>query len=309
MTQQTLTPRATLDLILLALIWGGSFLAIRTALDAVPVATSVAWRVAPAAALLWAVVLARGLPVPRGAAVWVGFAGMGVLNNAVPFTAMAWAQLHIETGLTSILNATTAVFGVVLAALVYRDERLTLRRAAGVALGFAGVVAVIGPAALSALDLRSLAQGAVLLGTLSYAAAGLWARARLKGLAPEVAAAGMLTASALMAVPVALMLDGAPSLDLPGPVWASIGYYSVVATAGAYLLYFRVLAAAGAGNLLFVTLMIPPVAIALGAVVRDEALGPGAVLGLGLLAAGLMVLDGRVLRWVRRGAEASPPSS
>lgn len=304
--QKSLSPRATTDLVLLGLVWGGSFLAVRVALDEVPVATAVAWRVAPAALALWLWVLARRLPVPRGPRVWGAFLMMGLLNNVLPFGLMAWAQLHIETGLTSILNATTAIFGVLLAALVFRDERLTPRRATGVALGFAGVVAAIGPGALTGFDLRSTAQLAVLAGTLSYALAGLWARARLAALPPEVAAAGMLTGASLVCVPVALALDGRPDLSLAPATWAAIGYYALVSTALAYLLYYRVLAAAGSGNLLFVTLVIPPVAIALGALVRGEALGPSAFAGLALLAAGLAVLDGRLLRRLRRAGVTGP---
>jgi drug/metabolite transporter (DMT)-like permease len=293
--QQSLSPRAMLELTLLALIWGGSFLAIRVALDEVTVFHSVAWRVAPAALVLWAWVLIRRLPVPRAPRIWAAFLVMGFLNNVVPFTLMAWAQLHIETGLTSILNATTAIFGTLLAALVFADERLTARKVIGVTLGFAGVVAAIGAEALSGLDFRSLAQLAVLAGTLSYAVAGLWARARLGGLRPEVAAAGMLTGSSLVMVPMSVALEGWPSFALQPATWAAIGYYALVSTALAYLLYYRVLAMAGSANLLFVTLMIPPVAIVLGTLVRGEALAPSAFLGLGLLGLGIVFLDGRLV--------------
>ncbi len=294
--QKTLTPRATVELGLLALIWGGSFLAIRQALDQVPLATTVALRVAPAALVLWAVVLWRKRPIPRDPRIWGAFLVMGILNNVLPFSLMAWAQLHIETGLASILNGTTAIFGVVLAAIAFRDERLSARKVTGLALGFAGVIAAIGPDALAALDLRALAQLAMLAGTLSYACAGLWARAALQGLPAEIAAAGMLTGSSAILVPVALLTDGVPDLALMPATWMAILYAAVVATAAAYLLYFRVLAMAGSANLLFVTLMIPPIAIALGTAVRGEALSAHAFLGLGLLAAGLVVLDGRLLR-------------
>ncbi len=298
--QKSLTPRATFDLVLLALVWGGSFLAIRTALDEVGYLTSVAWRVAPAALALWLWVLARRTPLPRGWRIWSAFLMMGLLNNVIPFTLMAWAQLHIETGLTSILNATTAIFGVVLAAIAFRDELLTARKVFGVTLGFAGVIAAIGPGVLAGLDLRSLAQLAVLLGTLSYGFAGLWARVRLSGLPPEVAAAGMLTGSSLVMVPLAIAFEGPPSFNLAPATWTAIGYYALVSTAYAYLLYYRILATAGSANLLFVTLMIPPVAIALGAMARGEVLAPSAFLGLGLLAAGLAILDGRLMRLFRR---------
>jgi drug/metabolite transporter (DMT)-like permease len=300
MTQTSLSPRAWMELILLGLIWGASFLAIRTALDEIGPLTSVLFRTGIAAAVLWPIVLLRGIPVPGGARLWGGLFVMGVMNNVLPFSLMAWGQLYIPTGLTSILNAATAIFGVLFAALVFADERLTLRKALGVGLGFAGVVTAIGPAALLAFDLTSTAQLAVIAGTMSYACAGAWAKTRLGALAPLSAAAWMLTCSTLVMLPFCLMVEGPPPLALSPATWMSILYYALVATALAYLIYYRVLAMAGASNLLLVTLVIPPVAIVLGAAVRAEDLHPGAYAGLGLLALGLAVLDGRLFRRLSR---------
>ena len=292
-TQKSMSPRAWAELFLLALIWGGSFLSIRVALDEFGPLTVVAHRVVWATLLLWAYVVLRGLPVPRDRRIWIGFLGMGLLNNVIPFTLMAWGQQHIETGLTAILNAGTAMFGVIAAAIFLADERLTLRRAFGTALGFAGVATAIGLDALRAFDLRSLGQLAVIGGTMSYALAGVWARKRLAGLAPQVAAAGMLTAASLIMLPAAWIVEGRPTLPQMPATWAAIGYYAIVATALAYLLYYRVLVMAGSGNLMLVTLLIAPVAILLGAVVREEALPPHAFAGFALLAAGLVILNAR----------------
>lgn len=296
MKQQTLSARAWTELALLGLIWGGSFLAIRIALDEVPFVTSVFHRTFWAMLALWAVVGAMRLPVPRDPRIWAAFAVMGLLNNVIPFSLMAWAQLHVETGLTSILNAATAIFGVIVAASVFADERLTLRKGIGVSLGFLGVAVAIGLDAFRSFDLRSVAQLAILAGTLSYAFAAAWARARLGGLAPQVAAAGMLTASSLVMLPAALWLDGPLDFALTPRSWGAIAYYALIATAGAYLLYYRVLAMAGSGNLMLVTLLIPPVAITLGALVRNEALAPNAFAGFALLGLGLVILNGGLRR-------------
>ncbi len=290
--QKSLSQRAWGELLLLGLIWGGSFLSIRIALNEVPVVTAVWHRVFWAALALWAVIWWRGLPLPRNPMIWFAFLVMGLLNNVIPFGLMTWGQLYIETGLTSILNASTAVFGVIVAALVFVDERLTLRRALGVALGFGGVVVVIGPQALLQFDPRSAAQLAVLGGALSYSLASAWARRHLSTLPPQLAAAGMLTGSTLVMFPAMIWIDGMPRLDLAITTWGAIGYFAFIATAAAYLLYYRVLAMAGSGNLMLVTLVIPPVAIVLGAVVLNEALGPRAYAGFALLALGLLVLNG-----------------
>ncbi|MBT0956786.1 DMT family transporter [Alphaproteobacteria bacterium KMM 3653] len=293
--QATLTPRATAELLLLGLLWGGTFLSVRLALDEVSVMAAVTHRVGWAALLLWGVVLWRGMPLPRGWRIWGVFAVMGLLNNVLPFSLMTWGQLYIETGLTSILNASTAIFGVLVAALCLADERLTGRKALGVLLGFAGVIAVIGPKVLQNFDPRSAAQLAVLGGTLSYAFAGVWARRFMQGLPPVMAAAGMLTCSALMIGAATLLREGEIALPATLTGAAATGYFAVCATALAYLLYYRILAVAGSGNTMLVTLVIPPVAIVLGALVLNEALAPTAYLGFALLAAGLLVLDGRVL--------------
>ncbi|MCY4333819.1 MAG: DMT family transporter [Litoreibacter sp.] len=299
-TQKTLTTRAWGELLLLSAIWGASFLSIRVALDEVPFVTSVAHRVVWAAIILWAYILIRRLPLPADPRIWGAFLVMGILNNVIPFSLMAWGQLHIETGLTSIFNAATAIFGVLVAALVFTDEKLTPNRLAGVLIGFAGVAVAIGLENLRNFDLRSLAQLAVLAGTLSYACAGAWARKTLGALPPQLAAAGMLTGSSIVMLPAALLIDGTPSFALQTDTILAVAYYAVIATSGAYLLYYRVLAMAGSGNLMLCTLLIVPVAITLGAVFRGEALSPNALIGFAILAFGLMVLDGRILRLLRR---------
>jgi drug/metabolite transporter (DMT)-like permease len=298
MTQ--ITPRAWLDLLLLSFLWGGSFLSVRVALDELGVFTLVAHRVLWAAVLLWLYVALRRFPLPRDPRVWGAFLVMGCLNNVIPFSLLTWGQQHIETGLTSIFNASTAVFAVPVAALVFADERMTPRRVAGVLVAFAGVAIAIGLEALESFDIRSLAQLAVLGATLSYACAAAWARTKLSTLRPELAAAGMLTGSTLVMLPMALWLEGAPALpDLPR-TYAAVAYMAGPATAIAYLLYYRILRAAGSANAMLVTLMIPPVAIALGAIVLHERLSPTAFAGFGLLALGLLILDGRLARALRR---------
>ena len=306
--QKTLSGRAWAELVLLALIWGGSFLSIRIALDEVNPLTSVAHRTGWAMLALWAVVLFMRLPVPRDPRIWVGFLGMGILNNVIPFGLMAWGQLYIESGLTSILNAATAIFGVIAAALFFADERITPRKGLGVALGFLGVATAIGLENFRNFDVRSLAQLAIVAGTVSYAFAGVWARTFLGDLPPQVAAAGMLTGATVITVPLAWMIDGPITLALQVDTVLAIGYYAIVATAGAYLLYYRVLAMAGSGNLMLVTLLVAPVAITLGAMVRGEALTQNAYFGFALLALGLAILDGRIWTWLRRpGVDRTRP--
>ncbi|MEO1686936.1 MAG: DMT family transporter [Pseudomonadota bacterium] len=294
--------RAWAELALLGLIWGASFVSLAFMLREMGPAETVLWRTGLGAALLWTAALAMGLRPPRSAAFWGAALVMGLLNNALPFALFGWAQQSIESGLTSILNAMTAVWGGIVAGLLLPEERLTARRLIGAGLGVAGVAAIMGVEALRALDLRSLAQLAVIAATLSYAFASVWARVRLGGVAPAVAAAGMCTCGFLLALPATLWLEGAPSLSHSAEVWLAIVYYGGPATAGAYLLYYRILGMAGAANAMLVTLIIPPVGIVLGWALLDERLEAQAWLGLALIAAGLAVIDGRPAARLRRWA-------
>lgn len=288
--------RAWTELGLLSLLWGGSFFSIAIALREIGPFTVVLHRVGWAALLLWLIVLARGLPLPRAPMTWFAFLVMGCLNNVIPFSLMTWGQTQVESGLVSIFNAMTAPLGVLVAALLLHDEPLSRRRLAGVLIAFSGVCVIIGLEGLTTLDPRILGQWAVLGGALSYAFASSWAKVFLRGVNPLVAAAGMLTASTLVMTPTVLATEGVPTLVLSAEVWAAIGYYAIFATACAYLLYYRVLAMAGAGNLMLCTLLIPPIAILLGWAFLGERLTADAFAGFALIALGLMVIDGRLVR-------------
>ena len=282
-------------MLLLALIWGASFLAFALCLQELPVFTTVAHRVFWGTALIWAIALWRGWPLPPKA-LWLPCLIMGLLNNVIPFSLIAWGQTTIESGLASILNAVTALFGVLFAAIAFSDERLTARKGVGVLLGFCGVSVAIGLDSLRQFDIRSLAQLAIVGASVSYGLASVWARRTLKELAPQTAALGMLTGSSLVMVPLAVLIDGPPSLSLQPQTWGAIIYIAGLATTCAYLLYYRVLSMAGSGNLMLVTLLIPPIAIILGAVVLSEDLNSQALLGFAIIAAGMIVLDGRLER-------------
>ena len=297
--QQTLSPRTWLELLALALIWGGSFPANRQALAELPVFSIVAFRVVGGMLVLWLYIWIRGITVPRSPRLWLAYMAMGLLNNVVPFSLIVWGQQHIEGGLAAILNAATAIFGILVAALVFGDERLTLQRGVGVALGFCGVVMVIGLQALAQVDITSVAQLAVLAASLSYACASSFGRAMFRGIAPQVTAAAMLTCSSIVMVPLALATDGWPTLPFAATTWVALAYLAILSAALAYLLYYRVLAAAGAGNLTLVTLLVAPFAIGMGAAWFGERLTAQAYGGFAVLAVGLLVIDGRAIAAVR----------
>ncbi|MBU2999419.1 DMT family transporter [Roseovarius nubinhibens] len=294
------TPRIDLTaaamLLGLAAVWGGSFVFAEIALRELGPMTITLHRVGWAAPLLFVLVRLKRLALPRGWRIWGSYLVMGALNNAIPFTLIFWGQTALEGGLASILNATTAVFGAVVAGLLLRDEPLLPRKLIGAALGVLGVAVVVGADALGTLSLRNLAQLAVLAAALSYALASVWARVRLGDQPPLVNAFGMIAGSTILMIPAALWSDGLPDLALAPATWAALAGLSLLSTVLAYLLYFAILRRAGAANLTLVTLLIPPFAIFLGWLVLGEALPASAWIGFAVIALGFLVTDGRAAR-------------
>lgn len=290
--------REWLMLVALAVLWGGSFFFNGVAVRDLPAFTLVWLRVAVAAAALLLVLRLGGQAMPRSGRVWAAFFGMGLLNNIIPFALIVWGQHHIASGLAAILNATTPLFTVLVAHLLTPDERLTPMKTGGVAVGFLGAIAMVGPAALSGIGAEVLAQLACLAAALVYALAGIFGRRfRRMGVAPVAAATGQVCASTVMLLPVMLLVDRPWSLAMPHAAsWAAVLGVGLLSTALAYVLYFRILAAAGATNLLLVTFLIPVSAILLGALVLGETLQARQFLGMAMIGLGLALIDGRVPR-------------
>ena len=297
----TKAPALTLDsksipmLLLLAAVWGGSFFFGEVALREVPPLTLTLHRVIWAVPILVLIVLFKGISVPRSPRIWGAYLVMGALNNAIPFSLLFWGQTQIESGLVSILNGTTAMFAAVVAGLLLPDEPLTAKKVIGAGLGIAGVTFIMGPSALTNFNLSNLAQLAILGATLSYAFAGVWGKTALAGQLPLMNALGMLIGSTVLMIPIVLVFDGLPNLALSLGVWGALIGMAVLSTALAYFLYFAILVRAGAANLLLVTLLIPPVAIGLGAVFLDERIGIEAWIGFAIIGLGFAVTDGRLL--------------
>lgn len=290
-----------LTLIGLAVIWGSAFFCISVAVQSVPPLTYVWLRVTIAAAALWGYLAWRREPAGLPRSVWASMFLLALLNNVIPFVLFGWGQTHIASGLASILNATTPIWGVIVAHVFTHDERMTPRKVAGVLLGFGGVATMIGPGLLGSIGSDVLAQLACVTAALLYALAGVWARRfKRQGISPMSVTTGQLTASAVVMLPVAFIFDQPWQQAFP-PLQAigAILVLAVICSAYAYVLYFRLIDSAGATNALLVTLLVPPVAIVMGALILGEAIEPRDFAGLGLIALGLAAIDGRLLSFLR----------
>lgn len=298
----SMTPTEWALLGLLSLLWGSSFFFIRVSVLELPPLVVVLLRVGLAALVLNLLLALRGKTLPRSATLWRAFLVMGLINNALPFTLIVWGEAHIGSGLAAILNATTPMFTAAVAHAFTRDEKLTHGRVTGILIGLAGVAVMIGPSAFAPGHGVLLAQLAILGAATSYAFGTVFGRRfRTLGLSPLVAAAGQVTASSLILLPLTFAIDH--PLALPMPSWPAIGAVfglGVLSTALAFILYFRILATAGATNVSLVTLLVPVTAILLGTSLLGEHLGRVQILGMGLILLGLVVIDGRLLRHLTR---------
>lgn len=299
---RTMGPAQWTTLVILSILWGGSFFFAEVALAALPPFTIVLLRVGLAALALHVFLLATGARMRFDARLWGAFLVMGLINNVVPFSLLVWGQTQIASGLASILNAMTPIFTILVAHFLTSDEKMTGGRLAGVTIGFAGVAVMIGPAALAGLGANLLAQLACLGATLSYGFAGTFGRrfARM-GVTPVQTAAGQVTASALILLPISMVVDRPWTLAMPGlEVMASVVALALLSTAVAYILFFRLLASAGATNLMLVTLLVPVSAILLGVTILGERLDPEHFAGMALIGLGLAAIDGRAARALGR---------
>ena len=288
-------------LVLLSLLWGGSFLCVGIAVQELPVLTIIALRVSLAALVLWGIALFCGHQLPRGRKTWQAFLALGLLNNVIPFGLIVFGQQTIGAGLAAILNATTPLWTVLVAALFLADERFSKQKLFGVLLGLVGVIVMVGPDSLAGISRNLGAQLAVLGATLSYAFASVFGRrfAAAK-ISPLQTALGQVTASSFILVPLALMIDTpwASALPSQATIFAILGL-AVLSTAGGYLLFFNILERAGATNVSLVTLLIPPSAIAMGMLFLEETLQGIHFIGLALIILGLLSLQGRLFRLSR----------
>lgn len=298
-----MSPREWGGLVLLSVLWGGSFFFIELGLRAFAPLTLVFARLALAALALHVLLLAMRIKLPGGR-LWGWYLLLGLTNNVLPFACMFWAQTRIGGSLASMLNATTPLFTVILAHFFTRDERMTPLKVLGCVVGVVGVGVMVGREAFTG-EGEVLAYAAVLGAGLCYAVAGITGR-RVKHTPPLALATGQLTAAAAVTLPVALLADQPWTGPTPGlePL-AALAALALVSTALAYVLYFRLLKTAGATNILLVTLLIPVSSALLCVGLLDEVLTWQQVAGMAIIAAGLLLVDGRLFR-VKRAPKQAP---
>ncbi|HEY3540245.1 MAG TPA: DMT family transporter [Trinickia sp.] len=296
-------PRHLVQLLALAAVWGASFLFIRVGVAEFGVAPLMALRVGIGALFLLGMTVARGAPqeVLRvlSARAWPLFV-VGVLNSAAPFCLFAFAELTLTAGTTSVINATTPLWGA-LVAYVWLRDRLTVLRTLGMAIGFAGVVTLVwdqiasshdalGPTPLATALAAAAAMGAALL----YGIAANYTKRRLTGVDAMAIATGSMVGSTLALIPFAIATW--PAHSVSASAWGAVLSLGVVCTGVAYFIYFHLLNVAGPARAMTVTFVIPVFGILWGALFLHEAVSPAMLAGCAIVLVGTALATGAVKR-------------
>lgn len=281
----------------MSLLWGCAFLLIEIGLRTIAPNTLVFLRMAIAAPFMLLFLAFLKERMPRDWRSWRQLFVLGALNAAFPFILFFWGQQYLDSGYASILNATTPLWGVVIAHFLTVDEKATQQRIVGVLLGLAGIIVMIGPDAMKGVSNSLLAQIACLVSTLFYGYAAIYGRKLgQSSMTPMVVATGQVITAALIMLPVMLWFDRPWERPLPSTEsLLAATALAIPATAIAYLFYFKTIDRAGATNAMLVAFIMPVIAVMLGIAFLGEVLTGGQVIGALLIAAGLVAIDGRLL--------------
>ncbi len=291
-------------LVLLSIVWGGSFLFTGIAVKELSPLVIVMARVVIAAAALLPLHLLLIGALPKDRATWVAIIGLSVLNNIIPFTLIVTGQTMIASGLASVINATSPLFGVAFLALSGL-EPLVARKVAGIMIGIIGVVILKG-ANLFGSSSESFGILLCLGAAASYGAGSLWAKMKLTGTAPLSMATGQLLISSVIMLALAFAFsEPTELLHASLASWLAILGLALIATSFAYIIFFRVVARAGPANVLLVTMMIPVSAIAMGVAVLGETIEPMEIVGAIVIILALLIIDGRALSLVGLGKKTA----
>lgn len=277
-------------LLMLGTIWGASYLFIKVIVAEVPVLTLVAGRLTLATIILWGILRAQGLSLPRSRRMWGAYAVLGFVGMAVPYSLISWGEQYISSGLASLLQATTPVFTVILAHFLTDDERVTIAKIIGVVIGFVGVGILMLPDLRQGLRANLLGQLAIVGSSLCYAGAAIYIRSRLRGQPPLVSTAGQLTMGTVYMLPASLLIDRPFDLSPSLPVLVSWIVLAVLGTVVAYVIYFTIIERTSATFVTMVTYIIPVNGLMLGALVLHESLDATMLGSLVLILLGVLLV-------------------
>jgi drug/metabolite transporter (DMT)-like permease len=298
------TPGDWLIFLALGIAWGSSYLFIKLAVDSFGTFTLITLRLLIGAAFLWSVLRLTHTPVPRDRRMFGHLLVMAVINIVIPFSLITWAEQSVDSALAAIINSTVPLMVLVIAPMFLPEEPIRVNGVIGLVIGFIGVVLIVSPG-LVAADGDPAGELALLGSSLSYAIGNVYARIKVRGLAPLIPAVFQVTFALLIVASLALVLERPWETAQPdAQAWFSIVWLGVFGSGIAYLAYFRLLSRWGATRTALVAYVLPVIGIVLGFLVLQEPIGLSLIAGTALIIAGVALVNGR---WGRRRLFARVP--
>ena len=285
-------------IISLGILWGASFLFVEVLLDLINPFLIVYFRVSIASIILVLFLYLSKTKFKFSNKIIYNLFIMALLNNVVPFLLIAYGQQTTTGGLASILNANTSLITILLASMFISYEKLTVNRLFGVLVGLFGIIIAVGYESFLTIYDNSYGKFLILLATVSYAFAGIWAKLKLSDLPPLISATGMLTFSTVILSPFAAVFYYDDIINLNFPIIFYSVMFAILCSVIAYFLYFKILEKTGAGNLLICTIIIPPASIILNSLILGQVIAISELIGLMIITVGLIILDGRYKKFV-----------
>jgi drug/metabolite transporter (DMT)-like permease len=301
-------PTRTDWLLLLAIgvMWGTSYAFIKLGVETLPTFTLIASRLGIGLALLvTVVVVARQAPPPPGR-IYLHLAVMGAINIVIPFTLITWAEQSVESSVAAVLNGAVPLIVIVVAALVFHDEPITVNRLAGVIVGYVGVIVLVLPGLVAAAGGSEVTGELALLGsTLAYGIGAVYARRNIKGLRPMIPAVFQVGFAFVMVSLLALAIENPFAVRWNGDALLAVVWLGLLGSGLAYLIMFRLLSRIGATATSQLAYLLPVVGIVSGAVMFGESVDARIVIGTGLILGGVALVNSRYGErrlWGRRSA-------
>ena len=283
----------------LGIIWGSSFLFVEILLNNINPWMIVFLRVSIASIILISFCVYKNINLNLKLNDYYNISVMSLLNNVIPFLLIVYGQKTTTGGLASIINSSTAFFSIILASILISEEKLNFSRIIGVIIGVVGVIITIGYDNLIELNEEGIGPYYILLATISYSFAGIWAKVKMKNISSLLSATGMTSISAILLFPIVIIYHQEQFYLIDQMVFKNAMLYALCCSVFAYLIYFKILETTGAGNLLICTIIVPASALILNYVVLGEQILSKEIFGIIIISIGLIILDGRILNYLK----------
>ena len=285
--------------ITLGITWGSSFLFVEILLNNINPWMIVFLRVSIASIILISFCVYKNINLNLKLNDYYNISVMSLLNNVIPFLLIVYGQKTTTGGLASIINSSTAFFSIILASILISEEKLNFSRIIGVIIGVVGVIITIGYDNLIELNEEGIGPYYILLATISYSFAGIWAKVKMKNISSLLSATGMTSISAILLFPIVIIYHQEQFYLIDQMVFKNAMLYALCCSVFAYLIYFKILETTGAGNLLICTIIVPVSALILNYVVLGEQILSKEIFGIIIISIGLIILDGRILNYLK----------